>query len=534
MMLLSDRVFSQMPKAVKRLIEFIVADAGFDRLCSNEIFGPDGDMALPAQAGGPILFAECVAKLKVETDPIMRQAFRAVMAENGTHEQLRTAFETRFQAGTLRGDPLQEALDLGIVHEFDVNELSHFTRDDVVQRVNWLIVRNDYREVMSKPELLVTAKRAFFARQLIGYQPHRMQRPSENWSLPALPPLARPGFFPRLIAEGNPRGRYHIRKVEQFRQDCVDPLYSFANFAKDLLVERDWRTDRGPWSELVDYGLEEVDASEFMVEVAVTSTACNETTAVPGNAQADHFAATKGLVERLFVARLEGDNVNWWREAIADANELTACQFLAVLGFWCGETVVRELLVELQTLVDGVSRADWTRLCSMVDALAWAVMGGERPVGPTKFSLQKIGIESPRLAYLLLGRGDDPEEVRRWGRARFGDYDGEDIEIIQGAARTELVGNGGAGFAREVDWDYLKRLSSHARRIGTMLAMPLYQSTPLEIPRSVAASVLDDCSNYCAHLVSVCEQALATKVAQRASRVGQIADDGRWFADTEF
>ena len=61
-MLLSDRVFSQMPKAVKRLIEFVAADAGFDRICSNEIFRPDGGMALPAQAGGLALFAKCTSR----------------------------------------------------------------------------------------------------------------------------------------------------------------------------------------------------------------------------------------------------------------------------------------------------------------------------------------------------------------------------------------------------------------------------------------------------------------------------------------
>ena len=67
-----------------------------------------------------------------------------------------------------------------------------------------------------------------------------------------------------------------------------------------------------------------------------------------------------------------------------------------------------------------------------------------------------------------------------------------------------------------------------------MLAMPLYGTAQLEVPRSVAASVLDDCGNCCAQLVAVCEQALAVEVAQRASRVGLVADSGRWFAEAEF
>ena len=400
MMLLSDRVFSQMPKAVKRLIEFVVADAGFDRICSNEIFRPDGGMALPAQAGGLALFAKCVARLAAEDDPVMQQAFRAVMAENGTREQLRAAFETRFQAGTMKCNPLQEALDLGITHEFGFDELSCFVGDDVVQHVNWLVVKNDYGEIMRRPELIAAAKRAFFSRQLIGFQPHRMQRPRENWSLGSLAPLARPGFFPRLLAGGSARGRYYVGAVEEFGEDCVDPLYSFAGFARDLLAERDWKADRGPWSELVDRGFEEADDNEFMLEVAVTSTACDGAPAATRNVRVDYFAATKGLVERLFVARQEGDDVGWWRKAIVDANDLTACQFLAVLAFWGAEAVIRDLLVELQALVEGVSRADWMRLCSMIDALAWTLMGSGGPPRAARFPLQKIGVGSPRLAYL--------------------------------------------------------------------------------------------------------------------------------------
>lgn len=533
MMLLSDRVFSQMPKAVKRLVEFVGADAGFDRICSSEIFGPHGAISLPAQAGGPALFSKCLAKLDTEDNPVKRQAFRAVMAENGTTGELTAAFEARFQAGTMKS-PLQEALDLGIAHEFGSDDLSRFVGADVVQHVNWLVIKNEYGEIMRRPELLVAAKKAFFGRHLIGFQPHRMQRSGPNWSIAALAALARPGFFPRLLAEGNARGRYYAGSVEHFRQDCVDPLFSFAVFARDLLAERDWKGDREPWSQLVDRGLEEADDHEFMLEVAVVSTACTGPSKAANGVRTGHFAATNGLVERLFVARQRSDDVGWWRKAVADTNETTACQFLAVLAFWGGEAVVTDLLVKLQALADGISRTKWMRLCSMMDALAWALMGNGSPAGSAKFPVEKLGIDSPRLAYLLLGRCESNEEVRRWGRACFADYGGEDVEIVHGAARTEFAADRGAGIAQEIDWQYLKRLSSHARGIGTTLAMPLYGSGPLAVPRSVAASVLDDCGEYCAQLVAVCEQALAMEVAQGAGRVGHVADVGRWFADAEF
>ena len=62
MMLLSDQVFSQAPKAIKRLIAFIAAEPGFQRLTSASTQQLRRDMSLPAKAGGSALFVACVGK----------------------------------------------------------------------------------------------------------------------------------------------------------------------------------------------------------------------------------------------------------------------------------------------------------------------------------------------------------------------------------------------------------------------------------------------------------------------------------------
>ena len=57
------------------------------------------------------LAAICVRRgSQPRIDPVMQSAFRAVMVENVSGEQLRVAFETPFQAGTHEVQSAQEAL----------------------------------------------------------------------------------------------------------------------------------------------------------------------------------------------------------------------------------------------------------------------------------------------------------------------------------------------------------------------------------------------------------------------------------------
>ena len=89
MMLLSDQVFSQAPKAMKRLIAFVADEPGFQRLTSATTPQLRHDMGLPARAGANTLFEACLSKLEGEDDPTRRRTLREVMAQNADQETLR-------------------------------------------------------------------------------------------------------------------------------------------------------------------------------------------------------------------------------------------------------------------------------------------------------------------------------------------------------------------------------------------------------------------------------------------------------------
>ena len=75
MMLLSDQVFSQAPKTMKRLVAFVVEEPGFHRLTSAVMTEFRGDMGLPAKAGGNELFEICEKKLTEEDNQSRRKMF---------------------------------------------------------------------------------------------------------------------------------------------------------------------------------------------------------------------------------------------------------------------------------------------------------------------------------------------------------------------------------------------------------------------------------------------------------------------------
>lgn len=162
MMLLSDQVFSQAPKAMKRLVAFVADEPGFQRLTSATTPQGRRDMGLPASAGAKTLFEACLSKLEGEDDATRRRTLREVMAQNADQETLRMLWTTRFRDSLMKCSPLREAMDFGIVSSFTPPEIEKLADGDVKVRLRWLMLAN-YHEVVTKDlDLHNAAIGAFF------------------------------------------------------------------------------------------------------------------------------------------------------------------------------------------------------------------------------------------------------------------------------------------------------------------------------------------------------------------------------------
>ena len=123
MMLLADHVFSESPRAMKRLIAYITEEPGFGRLVARDLPRRGRNMELPETAGRDLLFEACLGKLEEEEDPGRRNALRRIMASNADAKRLKEVWIERLEKGVMKCDPLREALDCGIVNRFGADEI---------------------------------------------------------------------------------------------------------------------------------------------------------------------------------------------------------------------------------------------------------------------------------------------------------------------------------------------------------------------------------------------------------------------------
>ncbi len=539
MMLLSDRVFTQAPKARDRLIRFIVEEPGFERLTSTMGPHPRRGMSLPAEAGGDYLFELCRKKLEKENDPSWCGALRGVMAENDEQKTLKPLWISRFSEGSMKGDPLREAMDFGIVDDFTPQEIAGWAKDNMDFHLRWLNLANHYETVVEDPSLYEAAKKAFFDGDLEF--PFRWPHPADSvTALEALTELLRPYALVELFSDaetttaahailsrGYTPGRDQLleRVRKQYDKDGADSLESFALFLINLLNKgvAEWQQSLTPWAALVDRGLDEAPGSDLMAQTAMIA-AASRAQATVGVWDESRFTVTKGLVHRLFFARHKAEDANWWRARLTAITTETAIQYLTVLLSWGAPDVIAVLKAEIDSATQELSSRDRDRLWSMTNLISWNAR--EYRIAIPEHWFQTVEPLSPCLASILIGRCDDREVERRVSRDYFRDYEGNDEHILRHATQLELF------VEREkdsVDWDYVLHLSQQARRIGVPFLSLIPRSLSSEVPEAAAKAVLSSCKEYDEKLVAMCEHTYSMTVAQATSKVLHVAQADNWF-----
>ena len=545
MMLLSDQVFSQAPKTMKRLVAFIVGEPGFHRLTSVTEFR--SDMGLPTKAGGNEMFETCEKKLAEEDNPSRRKMLRTVMAANASREKLKSTWKLRFANGLMKCKPLREAMDFGIADQFTPEEIAKFTNGDMDSRLRWLILSNHYKYIVENSEFYKPAKKVFFDDEL-EFLLHWRHSTDSAIVLEVLTNLLRSYALATLYSEietditayavlGRRYGYFSANnRLEQLKQQCKegvgDSLESFTLFVADLLERnvKDWQQKLDPWSELVDRGLDEAPGNYLMLQIAMIATASR---AKRGSAiwNEDGFAATKGLVRRLFFARHKCGDVSWWRTELAKIKNEAISPCLAILLSWGTPDLIATLKTDIDSVIKELSSHDWSHLCSMASRVSMArreynVDFPENRVGISEDWFQAAETLSSRMAFILINRVDDQEVTCRLSRKYFASYDGNDAQILRDAFQTELFGPD----EYIIDWNYVCRLSKHAHKIGARAFFPHYYGPhPLKkVPEEIAKAVLSDSENHSRPLIVMCEQNYATKVEQATAKVSQVAEIEGW------
>ena len=559
LMLLSDYVFTQSPRSMKRLINFVALKPDFERLFATDFGQGLESMVLPETAGGKVLFDVCSVRLQEEGNSDIRKALRQTMARNDDLTRLKGYWLS--QAHQRRGENslLSEARDFGIVDELTPDEVAVLADGNVSLQVRWLVEASLPDEIVADPVLYERAKEDFFNCQVV-FPFHRFVRDTASNPLIVLSGLLHPHGFTEYFRM-SPEHIVRSGRREFFRQRFLDADGNIANkvqpgtfneflqFVVKLmeLPPETWRSEPTPWEQLVNRGFEEVPEGRLFTLISLISTAVSsawnrseeregengvdfqeqfEQDTSQGRWDFRAFSPTPGLVRRLLYAKGKRDDLEWWRGMVSSSEEEAETICLALLLSWGQESVIKRLLSEIGEALEKWDSDRWSWFWDLVN-LTMSVSGPQvEKFGHSWF--MDNGLFKERVAVVLTRRLAEEANRRAVARKCFLEYQGGDPRILQTAAEWELLTE---PFC-DIDWDFAKRLSVQARKNEVeYLFSPRRARHRVEVPLKVAEEVLDECSKHNWQFVSLCERSVASSVFKKAKRVSTISEEENWFHD---
>ena len=560
LMLLSDYVFTQSPRSIRRMINFVTQEPYFERLSATDYGQSQKGMVLPDTAGGKVLFEVCVARLLEENNHEIRTTLRHILARNGDPAKLREYWLTNTDGR--RGDAslLLEARDLGLVNKLTAEEVGKLANGKDSMRVRWLSEAELHDEIVADPNLYEIAKERFFNYEMV-FLFHRPYR-----EIPSHPLVVVSEFlYPHSLSDcfGPLSGHtFGFGRRELFRRNFLkhhvtkngstqsDSFIEFVRFVVELLdiAPEILRSDLTPWEQLVDRGYVESPRGRLFTLIALISTAVSsgwekldeeeqnnneadfqeffELDSVQGNWDEHGFAPTSGLVRRLFHAKSRSGDLEWWRNMMQSGEDEAQMVCLASLVCWGKEHVIEDLSKDIGESLDALGSTDWSWIWNLVN-ITMSVCGPQ--VGKLSESwFEANEFLTDRLAIVLTKRLAEKSNRRAVARNCFFDYEGSDYRILQTAAEWELLTEP----YTDIDWDFAIRLSLLARKnkVTHIFARsrPRYR---VEVPVEVASQVLENCDKHNWQFVTLCESSFGSYVAQKSKKVSTVSEEEGWFND---
>ena len=424
MMLLTDHVFSQSPREMKRLIRFITEEPGFTRFGASMVPPLWRATSLPETAGRPFLFAACAETLQREVNLERRRLLGRVMRANAGASKMKEIWK-QSHVGSTTIEDLREAMAFGIIGRFDVSEIEAFTQHDDDLRCRWLLWADCPEEIAKDEGLYSSACSGFFNERLF-FPTRSSEDVDAGVALEVLTDVLNADFLVTLLSDEYSDGAtgysgvWRIDRGQHEEQlgrlqglkgnESTTPFVQFAAFVVEQL-DRDvveWKTTLEPWSLVTDRGYEIAADSSLLEQIAMVSTAVrNENEA--GEWNAEGFRRTKGLARRLYYARRRAGDPAWWQRELNRASKTDRVLCMATLLLWGESEVLLGLRRNLNEEMGRLDSADWERLQSLLSRVRRAAKLLPSEIDDTWFD--KAGELGPRMTLAVIDRIRDAERA---------------------------------------------------------------------------------------------------------------------------
>ena len=549
-MLLSDYVFSESPRTMRKLLEFVSNGNGFLRFISSEKNNNPRALSLPESGGQKIFFEMCAKRLEQEKNSFRRRQIRRVMGRNAKQVKRKEYWIENFKARTLMCDAFLCALDLRLAGAFSNEEIRNYFQGDLSSQLKWFTLRSRWEAIVEDAELYAFAKKRFLDGVQTNY--YRHQQTSDNVTgYEMLSIIIQPSHFSGIFDV--PHELYITQFLMRYGYFINDPHLrekdDFDLFAKRLLSLVDgeiwhWQSNHKNWEQLVDCGLEYAPKSHLFLNIALLSLGVNldyisdEVRELNPEAvisveeqpaaewSSEGFNLSLGLVSRLQYASTKSDDLGWWESQYTALGEDEDFVFLKAMLCICSQEIIEHFREYVSERLEAFSTADWRVFCREIsNAYRTQRNGGSDDV--TWFNVSKI--QSNRLIYLMALRASSSGRNRELGRVCFANYDGNDGRILNTAFSWE-VHNTESNMHIEIDWDYFCELSK--KIVLSNSEFGGYQSVQLDMPLEVAKDILENAVKHCSAAISIAERSTSAQSSETAAKVSDVATTNEWFALT--
>ncbi len=542
LMLLSDYVFSESPRTMRKLLELVSQQPGFTRFISTDRGQMMQAMSLPETGGRGLFFDICAEKLTKETVSYRRSQLRRVMGCNANLEDRKKYWFEQREAKLLKCHPHTCAVQLRVSHAFEDDEIIDLYKDDLETQLTWFMRASKWENILGNVELYTLAKEKFFNGRLAQNLSYDVEDRKYS-GIEVLSGLLVPHILKELFSF-NPEEStllaisqfgYIPHKAQVRNLDDLDDLgIRVLKFFESYGEIKAWQQQLTPWKKLVDMGLEHSPGSNLFATISLTSLQvpiqyleedlvdlkllCEGPNAVSSD---DWFAPNPGLVDRVNYARTKTNDFNWWRKHYCPDNSLNFNIYICALLKLASQSVITEFLDLLEEHIEKLSPEDWQLLTQNNLRSSFQNENNDQV---SWFS--DCGVQSYRLLYLLAIRMKTNTNGQELGRICFGNYSGGDSRILRTAFNWEINLNNEN--SNEVDWDYFSKLSKLL--VINDCDAGSYSRNFLSIPVPIATDILKHANEHSSMAIYYSERAASNASSQSAKIVSDVADDEDWFA----
>lgn len=557
--LLSDWVFSQHPKSVKKVMELVLDDIGLRYVLpsSSRRMGKGEAMILPHKCGHDELITHCFNLLS--NQPPFDFALDIINLISANIESPQEIYDLwlrkiSIEQSEVRKKFLEYGLHLGIISQPSIFELSiieSIYSDIPNEKHDFELLfrarRFDYIDANEDRFTLVLKLLLECELEIISHQRRykKCKSPLEilnyilsstQYELAFYSPRNIPlchlkkeqlSFYEYYQDEENIIEEFITSSTQHYKD--VDKIKNLVRLVTESTKQEAyfWATNLTPWNNIVEQIRQYWGDTWICFHLANIASGVKSSTETCSE-YSDLLDSSTSLCKRARYARLRAGQPSWWLKQINHSNtEVDNALILLIILTWASQKTIYKLINSLDELIENLPKNIWEKLYKSIEK-ALSIKSFSRHSKPFRHVELSENI-NPRTALLISLRANENSQNKLFSKF-LKKYNGSDSIIIECCYKKSLK-----LLANDYSyWNEVKEVLKRAYIKGNSFEPYSFHILTRRIdrqgiPEEIAIEISSNPEKFPGFLVGLAEIKAKEKVAKDIIPVGDIAVSEKWF-----